>query len=196
MTDVTRPLRADAKRNYERLLIEARAAFETDGVNASLERIARSAGVGIGTLYRHFPSREALLEAVLREHFTRLAARADELCEVDAPGSRVALRSWLQEFAAASATVRGLSHAVAAALRDERSELRRACDQMQAAVDRLLTHAQTHGGVRRDTSHGDVLAIAYAIAWVTEQSPANAGLPHRLVALVVDGLDAVHEEHV
>src|SRR5689334_13394924 len=107
MTDATRRLRADAKRNYERLLIEARAAFETHGVNASLERIARSAGVGIGTLYRHFPSREALLEAVLREHFARLAARANELCVVDASGSRVALASWFWEFAAASTAVRG-----------------------------------------------------------------------------------------
>ncbi|WP_328822661.1 TetR/AcrR family transcriptional regulator [Micromonospora rubida] len=193
MTDVTRPLRADARRNYERLLIEARAAFEIDGVNTSLERIARAAGVGIGTLYRHFPTREALMEAVLREHFARLTERADELCLMEGRKSRAALTSWLREFTAASAAVRGLSAAVATALREERSDLRAACDRMNAAIARLLAHAQNHNGVRRDTDHGDLLAIAYAIAWVTEQRPADAGLADRLVALVVDGLDVVHE---
>jgi AcrR family transcriptional regulator len=188
MTEDTRPRRADARRNYERLLAEAREAIAADGVNASLERIARAAGVGIGTLYRHFPTREALLEAVLREHFARLAARAEELHGAGGPAAHTALAVWLREFAEASATVQGLSGVVVAALRDERSELHAACDRMRAAVARLLAHAQDQGGVRRDTGTGDLLAMAYAIAWVAEQLSADAGLTDRLVTLLIDGL--------
>jgi AcrR family transcriptional regulator len=188
MTEATRPQRVDARRNYERLLAEARKAITADGVNASLEGIARAAGVGIGTLYRHFPTREALLGAVLREHFAGLAARAEELQGAEGPGARAALAVWLREFAEASTTVRGLSAVVVAALRDEGSELHAACDQMRAAVARLLARAQDQAGVRRDTGTGDVLAMAYAIAWVSEQMPANTDLTGRLMILLIDGL--------
>jgi AcrR family transcriptional regulator len=188
MTEATRPQRVDARRNYERLLAEAREAITADGVNASLEGIARAAGVGIGTLYRHFPTREALLGAVLREHFAGLAARAEELHGPGGPAPQTALAVWLREFAEASTTVRGLSGAVVAALRDEQSELHAACDQMRAAVARLLARAQDQGNVRRDTGTGDLLAMAYAIAWVSEQMPADAGLTDRLMTLLIDGL--------
>jgi AcrR family transcriptional regulator len=187
-TRATRPQRADARRNYDRLLAGAREAIAADGLNASLEGIARSAGVGIGTLYRHFPTREALLEAVLREHFAQLAARAEALNGAAGPAARTALTVWLREFAEASRTVHGLARAVVAALRDESSELHSACDQMRVAVAGLLAHAQEEGGVRRDTGTRELLPMAYAIAWVCEQMPADTGLADRLVTLLIEGL--------
>src|SRR5262244_1511864 len=89
-----RPMRADARRNYERLLAEAAAAFAERGADdVSLEEIARRACVGIGTLYRHFPTRQALLEAVYRDQVELLSARADELLQAESPG--YALADWL-----------------------------------------------------------------------------------------------------
>src|SRR5216683_1164509 len=100
-----RGMRADARRNYERLLSAAAAAFATRGADdVSLEEIARRAGVGIGTLYRHFPTRQALLEAVYRDQVEALRARADELAEAESPGD--ALAEWLRAMVKFSSTKR------------------------------------------------------------------------------------------
>jgi AcrR family transcriptional regulator len=89
-------MRADARRNHERLLAEARAAFAAHGTDASLEDVARRAGVGIGTLYRHFPTRHALLSAVFEDAVSDLLARSREL--LDAPEPCTALVTWLREI--------------------------------------------------------------------------------------------------
>src|SRR3954452_2753784 len=92
----SRPMRADARRNVERLLAVAKETFAERGADAPLEEIARRAGVGIGTLYRHFPTREALLEALLRDSFEPLRAEADRLLTSPSPGD--ALDAWLRAF--------------------------------------------------------------------------------------------------
>src|SRR5215831_17923693 len=110
-----RPMRADAQRNYARLLDAASAAFVEHGADdVSLEEIARRAGVGIGTLYRHFPTRQALLEAVYRDQVELLRARAEELLNDGSPGD--AFAAWLRALAAFSATKRSLSSAMLATL--------------------------------------------------------------------------------
>src|SRR6476660_4822006 len=102
-----RRLRADARRNRDRLIAAAAAAFAEHGVNASLEDIARRAGVGIGTLYRHFPTREHLVEVVYRREVEGLVAAADELARDHAPDA--ALERWMQRFVDYIATKRGLA---------------------------------------------------------------------------------------
>jgi AcrR family transcriptional regulator len=182
----TRPLRADARRNYLRLLVEARAAVSEHGTQASLEDIARRADVGIGTLYRHFPTRQALLEAVLRDRFDTLGARAEELLSHPSPGQ--ALAAWLRTFIVGATTYTGLAASLAAALHDEQSELHASCHGMRAAGQALFDRAQRSGAIRPDADATDVFILANAIAWAAEQVHDRTGLDDRLLSLALDGL--------
>jgi AcrR family transcriptional regulator len=188
-TDTTtgRPMRADARRNYERLLEAARAAFTEHGPDASLEDIARRAGVGAGTLYRHFPNRDALLEAVFRTRVEELCAEADEL--LTHPSARTGLAIWLRAVVLHSTTYRALAASLMAAMLDEGSELTSAChDAMRAAGAALLTRAQEAGEVRADVDISTVLRLVNAVAWATEQTTGGASHIDRLLGVVTDGL--------
>ena len=178
--------RADARRNYERLLAAAGDAFVQHGVDASLNDIARRAGVGPATLYRHFPTREALLEALLVGRYNNLAAQARIL--LDTPSPRDALVAWLRCFTAHVTTYRGLSTPVKAALQDETSALFSSCQSMKAAWHELLAHAQKAGAVRADVDGMDVLRLANAIAWATDGRPDDEA--DRLLSLALDGIRA------
>src|SRR5260370_38197368 len=146
-----RPMRADAQRNYERLLSAAMAAFTEHGADEmSLEEIARRAGVGIGTLYRHFPTRQALLEAVYRDQVDALRARAGELVGSDAPGE--ALAAWLRALGAFSSTKHSLTSPLAATL-GKNSDLLSSCSTVLCdAAAPPLNRAQTAGAVREEAA--------------------------------------------
>ncbi|MFD8081608.1 TetR/AcrR family transcriptional regulator [Kitasatospora sp. NPDC059722] len=177
-------LRADARRNREGLLAVAREVFSEQGTDASLRDVARRAGVGIGTLYRHFPTREALLEAILHSGFEGLRTSADELVEAEPPG--VALTRWLEEFALRSGAYRGLPASVMSALHDEGSELHASCSAMYQAAARLLAGAQAAGAVRTDVEPEDLFAAAAAVGWAAEHTdPKRAS---RILALLNAGL--------
>ncbi|WP_026414994.1 TetR/AcrR family transcriptional regulator [Actinomadura oligospora] len=186
MPNQGRPMRADARRNYERLLAEARAVVSEQGTDASLEEVARRAGVGIGTLYRHFPTREALLEALLRDRFDGLRAYAEELLGADDPFG--ALVAWLHRIASGTAVYHGLAQAMMAALQDETSDLYVSCHGMRAGGRALLVRAQEAGKVRPDAQPHDVLYLAGMVATAAEQSPGDTSLHDRLFTYVVDGL--------
>lgn len=181
-------LRADARRNYDLLVSVARAAFAEHGVDASLRDIARQAGVGIGTLYRHFPTREALVEALLSERFDDLRARADSLLTSASPGT--ALFDWLRQLAVGSTTYRGLPESVLGALRDDESRLHASCAAMRAAGGRLLDRAQQAGDVRADVVMNELLSLAAGIAWASEQSPGQTDLVDRLLSMAMHGFAA------
>jgi len=179
-----RPMRADARRNYERLLVAARTAFTEHGADASLDDIARRAGVGPGTLYRHFPTRQALLEAVYRDGVEAICGRAYEL--LDAMPPEEALAAWLRAMADYVATKRGLAMALVASLGEEGSKLFASCKQaMIAAGTAVLDAAKDAGAVRPDIDIKDVLKLVHAIGAATEQAPQDAD---RLLSLVLDGL--------
>ncbi|MET7420157.1 helix-turn-helix domain-containing protein [Dactylosporangium sp. NPDC005555] len=178
--------RVDARRNHDLLLAAAREAFAEHGTDASLRDIARQAGVGIGTLYRHFPTREALLEALLRSRFDALRDRADELSQAPAPGE--ALLTWLSELAAGSVTYRGLPESVMTALRDDRSQLHASCAAMRAAGGRLLDRAQAAGEVRGDVTAAQLLALAAGLAWAGEQSADPVAMIRQLLSIAMQGL--------
>ncbi|WP_101830481.1 TetR/AcrR family transcriptional regulator [Frankia canadensis] len=185
----TRPRRSDARANRDRLLAQARQAFAEHGIDTSLEGIARQAGVGIGTFYRHFPSREALLEAVLHDRFDLLTRRAQQLSAMAAPEE--ALIIWLREFLDFASTYRGLTAALARTLRDADSDLHAACTSMRGAGASLVTAAQGVGALRRDLGVLEVFTLVTGIAWAFEQSSCGAPGPlaiDRVLALALDGL--------
>jgi AcrR family transcriptional regulator len=177
--------RADARRNHDQLLAVAAEVLAEQGVDASLRDVARRAGVGIGTLYRHFPTREALLEELFRSRFDALRDRAVALLAAGDP--REALLSWLAELAAGSATHRGLPESVLVGLRDKESELHASCYGMRAAARRLLAHAQQAGTVRADVTIDEVLALTAGIAWASEHTTRRNAI-ERLLALAMTGL--------
>jgi AcrR family transcriptional regulator len=178
--------RADGQRNHERLLDEARAAFAEHGTDVSLRDVARRAGVGIGTLYRHFPTRDALIEAAFRHGLEDLAARAGRLLDAESPGD--ALSEWLLAFAGGSTRYQGLPGSLLAALRDETSGLYESCDTMKDAAGRLLARAQRAGAIRPDLTVGELLSLTTAVAWAAQQTPQAEPSTTRFLTLLHTGL--------
>jgi AcrR family transcriptional regulator len=182
-----RPMRADAQRNYTRLLDAASAAFLEHGADdVSLEEIARRAGVGIGTLYRHFPTRQALLEAVYLDQVELLEARAQELLKAEPPGD--ALADWLRALMKFSSTKHSLTSALLATVGKD-SDLLSSCGRViRSAADALLARAQDAGVVRADANSGDLIRLVHAVNIATQRGPADPGQADRMLALILDGL--------
>jgi AcrR family transcriptional regulator len=178
-----RPMRADARRNYERLLAEAKASFLEHGADASLEEIARRAGVGIGTLYRHFPTRLALQEAVYREEMQQLADKAYELAETSPPDEGIA--AWILAIAEYSRTKRGLTQTLKATI-DLHSDQFISChDQIETAAETILARAHAAGTARPDLRPCDLLRLAHALSVASERAPEDTEL---LLSFMLDGL--------
>ena len=179
------PMRADARRSHDRLLAAATAAFAENGADAPLEDIARRAGVGIGTLYRHFPTRLDLQEAVFRTQVSAVCAQGEELA--GSPSAGEAFAGWLRVLATYLVTKRGLAHALIAA-RGQNSEVISTCSQtMRDTAGRLLERAQQAGAVRQDLTPMDVMMLVHGVVVATERTPDQAG---RLLSLTLDGLRA------
>jgi AcrR family transcriptional regulator len=183
------PMRADARRNRELLLTAALAAFTEHGADdVSLEEIARRAGVGIGTLYRHFPTRQELLEAVYRDQVEALCALAAGLLREPSPGE--ALGTWLRGMIAFSTTKRSLVTSMLATM-DKTAELFSVCStEIRRAVESLLVRAQEAGEIRGDVDATDVMRLSHAITVATERAPENPEQAERLLGLMLDGLRA------
>jgi AcrR family transcriptional regulator len=177
--------RADAARNRERILDAARVAFGERGPEASLDEIARAAGVGIGTLYRHFPTRGALVQAVFVEHVETLQAEADQLLVSDTPGE--ALAQWLRAHLVQGAACRGLGAEAMLAMLDAPSTEPPACAGMRSSGAALLARAQAAGDVRTDVDVDDLMRMMQAIELAVEDSPDQSS-SQRLFELVLDGL--------
>jgi AcrR family transcriptional regulator len=178
-------MRADAKKNYEHLLETARKVVAEEGVDASMRDVARRAGVGIGTLYRHFPTREALLEAMLRESFDKVTDEADQL---ETAGSATdALVGWLRAMVALTHDHRGLITSMTAALADPDSALHASCVMLRGSGTRLLARAQAEGKARRDIDGTDLLALISALAWLYDQ-PSFASRVEHLVGVIANAI--------
>ncbi|WP_433076417.1 TetR/AcrR family transcriptional regulator [Dactylosporangium sp. CA-052675] len=185
MTHPARPLRADAQRNRDRLLEAALRAFANEPSDeVTLERVARDAGVGIGTLYRHFPTREALIEEVYRAELTRLCESAPRLLAELAPDA--ALRAWMDAFIDYSATKRGLAEALRTVIAAGGQPFAQSRARMESALAELLA-AGAGSGLRQDVDPYDVLvALSSVSLWVSEpQRRAQGG---RVLDLLMDGL--------
>ncbi|MFD4899296.1 TetR/AcrR family transcriptional regulator [Streptomyces sp. NPDC058411] len=181
-----RPKRADGARNYDAILDAARKAFEAHGADASLEDIAAQAGVAIGTLYRHFPTRASLVEAATREGLARLIGRADELA--GAEDALDALSEWMRDAVHHFSTFRGLVGILARSMYDEGTPSHAACDAMHSGGARLLRAAQDAGRVRDDLTPAELFDLLSGAAWVRENAgPDRDGSP-RFVQLVLEGI--------
>ncbi|MEV4643170.1 TetR/AcrR family transcriptional regulator [Actinoplanes sp. NPDC049548] len=184
-----RPLRADARRNRERLLEVAVRAFTTGGSDVPLETIARTAGVGIGTLYRHFPTREALVEAAYRSELDRLCASAPELLRTHGPDA--ALRAWMDRFVDYMTTKRGMSDALRLVIASGGNPYAHSRDLLVAALTPLLAAGAEAGTLRDDVPVLDVLTALSGVALAAGE-PAQREQAGRLLDLLVDGLRARH----
>jgi len=185
VAETARRPRADAVRNHERVLEAAKAIFSAGGPDASLEAVARRAGVGIGTLYRHFPTREALFEAVYRREVQQLVEFAEQLKSEAAPVD--ALRRWLRSNVEFVATKKGMSAALALAV-DGSSELYAyTFDRLTKAVGALLDRAAAAGEIRSDIGPEDLLRALVGMCYMHDQ-PGWQATVLRLVDVFVDGL--------
>jgi len=169
-------MRADARKNRDHLLEVAREVVNEQGADASLRDIARRAGVGLGTLYRHFPRREALLEALLRTRFDALTTRARELGTSTSPDE--ALITWLHEIVAVTHNFRGAIALMVAAIAEPDSALHASCVTMKEAGTQLLLRAQAEGLTRADLNGTDLFALISALAWLHDQPSFAARADH------------------
>jgi len=179
-----RPMRADARRNYERILVVAREAFLEHGASASLDDIARQAGVGPGTLYRHFPNRSALLDAVYRENVDAICAKAYELAQSEPPFE--ALAEWLRFLAVNMSAHQGLKEAVA----EENLDLTVWREMYYAAGDTLLDRAREIGALRPGVEVPDLFKLIHGCTQGTENSPDPTAQIDRILPIILDGLRA------
>lgn len=178
-------MRADAKRNHDQLLAVARELITVGGAKASLRDIARTAGVGLGTLQRHFPTREALLDALLRVSFDELAVKAGEFERRDS--ATQALVTWVREASSVAHRYTGAISLMVAAIADENSALHASCVAMRAAGTNLLVRAQAEGKARADIDGTDLFALIGALAWISDQ-PALAPRSDHLFEIMASAL--------
>jgi len=176
-----RPQRADARVNHDKLVVAARALFTEKSTSAPLEEVAERAGLGIGTLYRHFPTRQALLEAVYVGEVEAMARAAEDLADLP-PWD--ALSQWLHQYVGFAATKRALNEALMET--DPNSTALFACrTALLGAGTALIERAQRAGVVRADTNFMDVVRMVGAIALVPTEDPEQK---ERLLELALDGL--------
>ncbi|PXA94702.1 TetR family transcriptional regulator [Nostoc sp. 3335mG] len=175
-------LRADAERNRERILVAAEAAFLERGASVALEEVARRAKVGIGTLYRRFPTREALLAATSDDRFTALAATSRSRAAALDPGG--ALRRFLEELAQNTSVYQSLAASLGTVIQHGTP----GCTAITAEGHRLLQNAQDAGIVRADVVFDDIICVVSAIAIAVEKDSAPATRIAHLVDLLLDGL--------
>jgi AcrR family transcriptional regulator len=181
-----RPLRADARRNRSRVLEAADEVFAAVGVTASTEEVARRAGVGVGTVFRHFPTKEALLEAVLVGRMGRLAAQARELAAAADPGG--VFYDFLTRVVGQSAMKNAVSDALSRAGVDVPTVVSDIGRDLWHALGTLLTRAQQSGAVRDDIRPDDLIAVVVGASRAAEYASRDPDLRSRAIAVILDGL--------
>jgi AcrR family transcriptional regulator len=181
----TRPLRADAQRNRDHLLAVARAAFAADGDDVTLDRIAKDAGVGIGTLYRHFPTRDALVEAVYAAELDAVVAEAGPLLDT-LPGDE-ALREWMNHYARFTAAKRGILGTLRAGWASGRISTPTTRERIVAVIGSMLSAGTADGTLRSDVEADDVVSMLLGV-FVSSGGAAGPAQTGRLLDLLIDAL--------
>jgi len=184
LTTARRKPRADAQRNRERLLEIAKQAFARSGANTSLDDIAKRAGVGPGTLYRHFPTREALLEAVYRSEVERLAAAERKFSEAMPPVE--ALRAWMLLFVDYIATKKLIAPALNTLIGGPSTMIEASYAQIYDAIRALVKRAVKNGDIRKDLDPVDLLKALIGVSFVAT-SPDWEQSARRLVDILIAG---------
>jgi AcrR family transcriptional regulator len=181
------PLRADARRNRELILAAADAAFADEGLGVPVDEIARRAGVGAGTLYRHFPTKEALFEAVLVAHMDRLTRYGQELANSDRPDE--ALFEFVSRLASEAASKRNLIDALSGAGIDIKAASSECKAAFEEAFQVLLSRAQSAGLVRNDVQTADLMGLVMGACALSANERSDCSQA-RMLAIVYAGLKA------
>jgi AcrR family transcriptional regulator len=181
-----RPMRADARRNYDKIVATARIVFSERGADCSLDEIARRAGVGPGTLYRHFPTRDALVDALMRDWGDRVDADADAAVAADLP-ARETLRTWFDDFVDHITLHRGAAMKLCSAMDNPESPIYGKCQIMARANERVLGALAERGQLRADIDARDVMRLVTGVASVADQSQVEVDV-HPMLDLVIDGI--------
>lgn len=189
-----RPLRADALRNRAKVLAAAEAVFDTLGTGASTEEVARAAGVGIGTVFRHFPTKEALLEAVYVARLRNLAEEAEALLSADDPGA--AFFAFFARVVGHAATKNALTAALTEAGVDVQETAAETGRELKDALATLLTRAQEAGAIRDDVGLPEVMTLLVGASQAAEHVGGGDAVRDRALKVVFDGLRAGHSSGV
>lgn len=176
-------LRADAQRNRQRVLAAAEKVFASKGLDVPIDEVARRARVGIGTVYRHFPTKEVLFAAIVREKIERLVAEVTALA--DAEDAHAALVSILERMVVEGARKKDFVQALSAAGVNLRSSMPELSARLRAALGALLARARATGAVRADIDVAELLALVAGVVTAAEQTGAD---PSKLLAIVIAGL--------
>ncbi|MFF3859581.1 TetR/AcrR family transcriptional regulator [Streptomyces sp. NPDC002209] len=185
--DTGRPLRADAQRNRDKILAAAVRVFTDEGLNAHYERIAKEAGVGTGTLYRNFPTRETLIEAAYRNEVARLCDAVPGLLATLPPHD--ALRAWMGRFVDYATAKLGMADALRAVVASGSDPYGHSREMIQTAITTLMEAGTAAGALRSDVRPADVFALLAGIA-LTSARPEQRDQAERLLDLALDGLKA------
>ncbi len=183
---VPRGPRADSIRNRARILEAAEQVFGSEGLTVPIDRIAEKAGVGVGTLYRHFPTKEALFEAIVLGHFERLLAEARERSESDEPGE--ALIEVLNHLVVVAVEKRDLADALMGAGIDFKAAAGETKSQLDECLSALLRRAQEEGTIRPDVTYADLMSLVAGSCITNNHVGPIGGSPATMVAVICDGL--------
>lgn len=185
--EVVKPLRADAQRNYDKLVAAAREVFAERGAEGSLDEIAKRAGVGPGTLYRHFPTRDDLIDALMRDWTDRVVADSMAAVEADVP-ARETLERWFVDLVKHMTLHRGAAAKLSAAMDDPASPIYRKCQMLNDANDRVITHLIETGALRDNVEPHQVVRLVSGVATVVDQAGLDVEQARPMLRIVIDGI--------
>jgi AcrR family transcriptional regulator len=182
-----KPLRADAQRNYDKLVAAAREVFAERGAEGSLDEIAKRAGVGPGTLYRHFPTRDDLIDALMRDWTERVAADSVAAVEADVP-AREMLERWFADLVKHMTLHRGAAAKLSAAMDDPSSPIYRKCQMLGEANDRVITHLIDTHALRDGVESRQVQRLVSGVATIVDQAELDPEQAQPMLDIVIDGI--------
>lgn len=185
--DDARPMRADARRNYDKLISAAREVFAESGATGSLDEIAKRAGVGAGTLYRHFPTRDDLIDALMRDWTARVVADSEEAVAAGLP-ARETLTKWFEDFIGHITLHRGAATKINAAMDDPSSPIYHKCQVLGSANERVLDYVATSGDLRDGVDSRHVIRLVSSIASFADDAQIKSPEIVPMLSIVVDGI--------
>ena len=180
-------MRADARRNYDRIVEVAREVFREQGYDASLDEVAKRAGVGPGTLYRHFPKRENLLDAIMQSWVDRVNETAEKALAYEG-SDRELLLHWLEEYVALISVHRGGPAKITSAMGDPESPIRTKCQVLASANDRVVERQRAGGALREGVDTLQLCRLVGGVATVADQGDLDPEAVRPLLTVVADGL--------
>ena len=180
-------MRADARRNYDRIIEVAREVFREQGYDASLDEVAKRAGVGPGTLYRHFPNRDALLDAIMQSWMARVEEAVEKALAFEGP-PRDLLLGWFEEYVRLISMHKGGPAKITSAMGDPDSPIQTKCQVLRGAHDRVIAALREQDALRDEVETLQVIRLVGGVATVADQSELDEAAVRPLLEVVADGL--------